>query len=88
MEGKFSDDPRFGEAFAGWKWEMEVEEIEVDYDERPQGVLFQETEAIYKANIRILFDNGERDESFLEFDTFLMDPDIFSQQALQENQLF
>src|SRR5690606_15633716 len=25
LEGKFANDPRFGDAFAGWEWEMEVE---------------------------------------------------------------
>ncbi|MBI1290401.1 hypothetical protein GC173_04065 [bacterium] len=88
VEGDFSKDARFGEDFAGWKWRLSVEEIELDYEERPQGTLFQDTEVIYQANIEIFFDDGEREESFLRFDTFLMDPDIFTRQAMQENQLF
>jgi type II secretory pathway pseudopilin PulG len=87
-EGSFGDDPRFGEAFVGWKWSISVEEVDIRYSERPKGTLFQRQEVIYQASVRIFFDHGDRVEDFLRFETFLMDPDIFSQQALQENQLF
>jgi len=88
QDGRFSDDPRYGEAYAGWLWEIDVEEIEVDYEERPSGVLFQDTEVLYKATIRISLEENDRVEQYVELETFLMDPDIFSPQAIQENQLF
>jgi type II secretory pathway pseudopilin PulG len=84
QDGRFSDDPRYGEAYAGWLWEIDVEEIEVDYEERPSGVLFQDTEVLYKATIRISLEENDRVEQYVELETFLMDPDIFSPQAIQE----
>lgn len=88
-EGKFWEDPRFGAPFEGWRWYMEVEAIEPNYDERPRASLFQDLEPLYMAQIVIFHEdaNGRR-EDFLSFDTYLIDPDFFTFEALQQNQLF
>jgi type II secretory pathway pseudopilin PulG len=86
--GRFADDNRFGEAFAGWEWEMEVETIEPDYDEVPKGNLLQDLEVLYHTKLRINFDNGEEVETYLEMQLFLPDPDFFTDESLQSNQLF
>ncbi|CAN5199347.1 hypothetical protein BH09SUM1_BH09SUM1_24380 [soil metagenome] len=87
-EGKFSDDPRYGEAFKGWHWKLEVEAEEPDYDERPRGTLLQDLEELYPARLEISFEQDGRDETYLELHTILLDPELFSNEALQQNQLF
>ncbi len=93
-EGEFSDDSRFGEDFEGWSWELEVEAEEPNYEERPGGRLGQELEQIYFANIKIYyenpnFDRRQRDRTlYVEIDTILLEPDVFSIDSLQANQIF
>ena len=92
LEGSFEDDPRFGEEFEGWTWEMEVEPDEPDYEERPEGTLFQELETLYYVRLEILKEDtvgsDTRTLQLIDVYTISMEPDIFSPGALQGNQLF
>jgi prepilin-type N-terminal cleavage/methylation domain-containing protein len=94
-EGEFSEDNRFGEDFEGWKWELEVWTEEPDYEERPRGNMSQDLEQLYFVKASIIYSNQwgkkrkQRDtRKYLEFHTILMEPDIFSISAIEENQLF
>lgn len=88
-EGEFSDDIRFGEDFEGWFWEIDVTSEEPRYQERPSGRLPQKLEQIYSAEVRVIHEdqNGDR-RTYLTLQTLLMEPDIFSMQSIQANQLF
>ncbi len=94
-EGCFGDDIRYGEHYKNWYWEIEVEAEEPDYEERPSGRLNQDLEHMYITHIRIL--REEQDEEsrrrsdkvvYVELYTILMEPDIFSLDCIQQNQLF
>ncbi|MDK2971031.1 MAG: hypothetical protein PWP23_786 [Candidatus Sumerlaeota bacterium] len=87
-EGTFEEDERFGEAFAAYTWERRVEEIDVDYDEIPRDPLM-EPEPLYELTLSIRYDDG-RHRPFRPFEitTYLMDSQLYSDEALQENQLF
>lgn len=87
--GSFGDDPRYGEAFKDWSWELRVEADEPDYRERPRGKLSQDLEQIYVAHLRILHTNRHNEtQAYVDVHTILMEPDVFSPQAIEENQLF
>lgn len=95
-EGRFAEDSRFGEDWEGWKWKLRVDRDEPRYQERPKGTLLQDIEEIYTAEVEILFEpvlqsgsrGHAREISFITVQTILMDPELFSQEALQTNQLF
>lgn len=94
-EGSFGDDIRFGEKYKDWYWELEVEEEEPDYEERPRGTLLQDLEAMYIARLKIMhedrFGPGRHDRemrTYLNLQTILMEPDVFSMDSLEGNQLF
>jgi prepilin-type N-terminal cleavage/methylation domain-containing protein len=91
-EGSFARDPRFREHFEGWHWRIEVEAREPRYSERPRGSMFQELEHVYYVHLQILKDEGEsrtaRTVRYIDIYTILLEPDIFSSGALQQNQLF
>ena len=91
FEGKFSDDSRYGDEFAGWRYKLEVESEEPDYDERPIGKINQDLEEVYYVHLEV--SKGEDDRSrdsrtILNLYTILMEADIYSTKALQANQLF
>lgn len=93
--GAFTDDNRFGEEFEGWRWELEVEAEEPDYEERPSGKLPQDLEHLYIANITIYYEpelkssrRSSDARTYIQLQTILMEPDIFSIPALQGNQLY
>lgn len=87
--GVFSEDIRFGDAFEGWQWEIDVTSDAPRYKERPSGRLPQELEEVYFAEVRVFFVDRNRDrQTYVTLLTILMDPDIFSMQAIQANQLF
>lgn len=103
-EGRFTDDPRFGEEFAGWYWEVWVESDEPRYSYRPQGTLMSDLERVYIARVMISFDleeagqvqrrgrrtawRGPQRRVYVDVQTILMEPDVFSPQAIERNQLF
>ena len=88
-DGSFLDDSRFGEPFVDYRWEREVEEIEPDYDEIPRSPL-QDEEPIYRMDLRIIYDSEQlRDPVVpIQITTYLMQPQIFSDDAVRSNQLF
>ncbi|MCC6547044.1 type II secretion system protein [Candidatus Sumerlaeota bacterium] len=88
FEGNFADDPRFGEIYAGWSWSLEVEPEEPDYDERPRGRLTQDLEEVYNAELKIKYQGENESRTYLNISTILIDADVFSQAAIQANQLF
>lgn len=88
--GRFSDDARFGAEMADWSWEIRVEAEEPDYDERPKGTIMQDLEQVYSAVIEVKHQprDDEPAETVLTMQTILLDPDLYSVEALQGNQLF
>jgi type II secretory pathway pseudopilin PulG len=95
FSGYFTDDIRYSEDFDGWMWELDVEAEEPDYEERPQGTLPQDLEEMYIAHLKISYEDrwGERRRdnevrTYIDVQTIIMEPDIFSPTSLQENQLF
>lgn len=91
FEGKFSDDSRYGDEFAGWRYKLEIESEEPDYEERPIGKINQDLEQVYYVHLEI--SKGEDDRAretrtILNLYTVLMEADIYSVKALQANQLF
>ena len=88
FDGRFDSDPRFGEAFEGWQWELTVEAEEPRYRERPRGLPFRRIEHEYHARIVIAHRDDFGRTVYLTLDTILMDPDVFSLQSMQANQLF
>ncbi len=88
MDGSFLDDERFGEPFKDYSWEIDVEEERVTYDEIPKDPL-QELEPLYNMELKIIFDDGRYKRSVpLVINTRIMDVQLFSQTAIQNNQLF
>ncbi len=94
-EGEFTEDTRFGEEFEGWKWELDVEAEEPDYEERPSGRMAQDLEQLYVAELRVYYDpEGNRNRissdgrMYVDIHTIILEPDLFSIDALQSNQLF
>lgn len=88
FKGTFASDSRFGPEYEGWSWEMDVEAEEPDYEERPRGRLTQDLEQVYTAQIKIIHESETEKKTYLDLYTILMDPDIYSQTAIQGNQLF
>jgi len=89
LRGRFSEDPRFGEAFDGWLWELDVESDEPNYEEKPRGALAQDLEEVYTARLTISYTEARNDEKvYLDVYTNLAMPDLFSADAIQKNQLF
>lgn len=88
FNGEFHRDPRFGEPFEGWQWELTVEAEEPRYRERPRGLPFRRIEHEYHARLEVSYEDDFDRTTYLTLDTILMDPDVFSAQALQSNQLF
>lgn len=87
-EGDFAEDIRFGEAFANYRWERDVEEIDVDYDEIPRDPL-QEPEPLFELELRIYYDDGiHRPFMPVSITTYLLDTQLFTDDAIQSNQLF
>lgn len=88
LDGKFEDDERFGEPFTAFFWEIDVDEERVKYDEIPKDPL-QELEPLYNMELRIIYDDGKYKRSnTLVLNTRLLDLQLFSQDAIQKNQLF
>jgi len=87
-EGSFAEDPRFGEDYAPFYWERDIDTEDPDYDDIPKSTL-QENEQIFVMTLSIIYDDG-RNRRFipLRFETFLLEPQVFSDQALMGNQLF
>lgn len=91
FEGNFSDDPRYGDDFTGWRYRIEVEAEEPDYTERPAGTINQDLEQIYYVHLEILLAQDERSREatpVISVYTALMEADVFGTKAIQENQLF
>ena len=92
FEGNFGEDPRWGEKYEDWYWRLQVETDEPDYEERPEGTLFQELETLYYVRLEILKEDtvgsDTRTLQLIDVYTISMEPDIFSPGALQGNQLF
>ncbi|MEO8377545.1 MAG: type II secretion system protein [Candidatus Sumerlaeota bacterium] len=88
FDGNFTDDPRFGEEYSGWRWSLDVEAEEPDYDERPRGRLTQDLEEVYNARLKIMYDKNNEKKTYINISTILLDSDVFSQAAIQGNQLF
>ncbi len=88
FDGLFERDPRFGEPFEGWSWHLTVDAEEPRYRERPSGLAFRRLEHVYHARLEIRYEDEFDTTTYLVLDTILMDPDVFSAQALQQNQLF
>lgn len=86
--GAFSEDVRFGEEDAGWSWKLEVEPEEPEYDERPRGRMDQDLEQTYNARLQINYEGDNEKRTYVNVSTILIDADVFSQAALQGNQLF
>lgn len=87
-DGSFADDERFGEAFAAYTWERDVEEVDVDYDVIPRDPLM-EPEPLYQLTLVIRHDDGvHRPFKPFELTTYLLDSQLYSDEALQQNQLF
>lgn len=87
-DGSFADDIRFGEEYAAYFWEFEVEEVEIKYDGFPSNPL-QEQEPLYEMTLRIIYD----DKQYRRFvpvtvTTYLLDSEVFSREAMQSSQLF
>ena len=99
-EGHFADDDRYGEAFNGWYWELQVEADEPDYDKAPRGRMLSGIELLYYTRLIISYDpEAENTTSrrrsrgadrlvYIDIQTILMEPDVFSLQAIERNQLF
>jgi len=85
--GRFEEDPRFGEAFSAWSWERGVETEEIRYQQRSRNPL-QEPEPLYKMELKILYDDGRRSRTPLIINTYLIGAMIYSDAAIQSNQLF
>lgn len=85
--GNFAEDPRFGEAFEDWSWERVVDTEEIRYKERSRNPL-QEPEPIYTMQLTIRYDDGRRQRTPLIINTYLLGAQIFSDNAIQQNQLF
>lgn len=95
FNGKFTDDPRYGEAYEGWAWEVEIEAAEPRYDERPKGNITQSLENYYLTQIRIYqqIEGGtsrNRQERVLvnELHTILVEADVFALPAIQGNHFY
>lgn len=87
-DGSFSDDGRFEDAFKNFYWERVIEEEDVDYDEIPKDPL-QEMEPLLNIRLKIIYDDGRYKRfTTLVVDTRLLDVQLFSQNAIQQNQLF
>jgi type II secretory pathway pseudopilin PulG len=87
-DGLFSDDPRFGSAFAAYRWERRVDEVSIRYARVPRNPL-QEPEPLYRLELSIVYDDGRhRRFTPMRLTTYLLDTELFSDEALQENQLF
>jgi prepilin-type N-terminal cleavage/methylation domain-containing protein len=96
-EGDFASDPRWGEEFAGWHWELQVEPEDVDYDEMPDAKGLGDLEQIYKARLIVSYGDPaatstrrrNRDRvAYIDMQTILMEPDVFSIESIARNQLF
>lgn len=87
-EGRFADDPRFGEEFANYTWEYSVEEDDIRYRDTPRGTR-QEQEPIRTLELTIRYDDGvHRQFVPIRLTTYLMETQLFTDRALQANQLF
>ncbi len=87
-EGGFAEDSRFGEEWANYFWERDVEEEEIDYDGFPRNPL-QEQEPINYMTLRIIYDDGQyRRFTPIELKTALIPAEIYSSDAVQSSQLF
>lgn len=102
-EGRFADDERFGDDFAGWYWEVQVENEEPRYSVRSEGRLLSDLEELYFARVIILYDSMDDPRSravgrrrarvdtrqvYVDIHTILMEPDIFSLRTIERNQLY
>ncbi len=85
--GSFEQDPRFGEAFKDWSWERKVETEEIRYKERSRNPL-QDPEPLYTMELIIRYDDGRRHRTPLIINTYLLGAQVFSENAIQQNQLF
>lgn len=87
-EGSFGDDERFGEPFENFTYTYTVDVIQNRYDGIPRR-LFQDPEPLYEMTLEIWYDDG-RFRRFRPFQTktYLLDTQLFSDEAIVENQLF
>lgn len=89
IEGSFADDERYGPEFAEFTFEAVIEEEDIRYRERRKGSVRSELEPVYVLDLRILHTPSRKPRrSILHLRTVLLEPTVFSQQALQSNQLF
>lgn len=87
-EGDFADDDRFGEEYAHFSWDREVEEESVRYDGFPADPM-QDEEPLYKMTVKILYDDGKyRKFTPIVVTTYLLENEIHTREALQSSQLF
>lgn len=89
-EGSFGDDPRYGEEFAAFSYRIEAEEEDIRYREKPKGKPKQDLEPVVRMTIDIFHQPQGRDEPqrLLTLNTYVLEPTIFTNEALQSNQLF
>lgn len=96
VEGRFDEDPRFGPEYERFTWERDVEIEEIDYNDLELSDPLQDMEALYKIKLRIFYDTGRPSSrrrgsslfTVVTLDTYLLDAQLFSDTALQGNQLF
>ncbi|MEQ8820045.1 MAG: prepilin-type N-terminal cleavage/methylation domain-containing protein [Sumerlaeia bacterium] len=93
QDGKFSEDPRFGEAFENYGYEVTIEEEDVRYRDEDREPL-RELDPMYKMTLKIRYTPGEDgyDQSdskvLIAVDSYLVETQLFSKEAMQQNQLF
>lgn len=87
-EGTFAEDKRFGEDYQAYSWERRVEEIEPRYREMPRGMQ-RDIETMMEIRLRIIYDDGKT-RRFVPMDvtTYLLDSQLFTDDALRTNQLY
>ena len=87
-DGAFEDDDRFGDDYAFFYWERDVDEEKLKYNDRPRNPL-QELEPVYDMELKIIYDDGNyRRFEAIVIHTRLSDIQLFSDDAIQANQLF
>lgn len=102
-QGRFADDPRFGDDFAGWYWEVRVESETPRYNVRIRERLRSDLEELYFAQVIVLYDadddprgravgrrrvRGSTQQVYINIDTILLEPDVFTIRSIERNQLF
>ena len=89
-DGWFADDPRYGEEFERFSWRRDVESFEPDYDDVPSELL-QELEHVYEMELTIYYHYDRRRDARwapVRLTTYIVEPTIFTEDAMFQNQLF